>query len=276
MKSPLESLDYLESSSDSEPLILPVPINVSHITAARAYLSEVKGSRYAPISLSQEIELAKRKKKGDRVAAEELVEHNLRFVVGVAMSMRVRGRKVGLNLMDLISAGNTGLLESAGRYDGKYKCKLITYAQQNIREKMRRAIRWERSGVDLPRRAREDEISTLSLNDSVHESEDSDKTTYQDKLTYPNEPLPIDNLMTREVVGRIERILLNRDHLFTKRERFILVNRLEIGGRGKKTYVELARELRVPRSSIAQMYDRGIEKLKKRYLSIFYNPQNLL
>jgi RNA polymerase primary sigma factor len=61
----------------------------------------------------EEIELAKRIKKGDKKAREILVRRNLRLVVNNAKKYKNRG----ISFIDLISEGNAGLLKAADRYE---------------------------------------------------------------------------------------------------------------------------------------------------------------
>ena len=66
----------------------------------------------------------------------ELVEHNLRLVVSIAK--RYVGR--GLEIDDLISEGNLGLIKAIERYDVSKGYRLSTYATWWIRQAVTRAI----------------------------------------------------------------------------------------------------------------------------------------
>ena len=66
------------------------------------YLQDI--SRIELITAEEEVELAQRIKKGERVALETLVNANLRFVVSVAKQYQNQG----LTLPDLINEGNFG------------------------------------------------------------------------------------------------------------------------------------------------------------------------
>lgn len=67
------------------------------------YLQEI--GREDLITVEEEVELAQRIRKGDRVALEKLTRANLRFVVSVAKQYQNQG----LSLPDLINEGNLGL-----------------------------------------------------------------------------------------------------------------------------------------------------------------------
>ena len=80
--------------------------------SVRRYFGDIAASK--PLSREREVTLAARIKEGDMEARDELVGANLRFVVDVAKSYQHRG----LSLLELISAGNLGLLTATDRFDG--------------------------------------------------------------------------------------------------------------------------------------------------------------
>lgn len=96
---------------------------------------------YQPLSSEEEIALAQRIAEGDESAKNRLVEANLRFVVSVAKEYQ----NMGLTLLELISEGNIGLIESAERFDGTRGFKFISYAVWWIRQGILKALS-ERSG----------------------------------------------------------------------------------------------------------------------------------
>lgn len=60
----------------------------------------------------------------DPVAAQELIQKNLRFVVKVAMGYR----KYGIPVSDLIQEGNLGLIRAVEKFDPTRGTRLISYA----------------------------------------------------------------------------------------------------------------------------------------------------
>jgi RNA polymerase primary sigma factor len=102
-----------------------------------AYLKEI--SHLSPLSREEEKRLAT---SGGKQDLEELVTHNLKYVVMVAN----RYKGMGLSLPDLINEGNIGLMEAARRFDPKRGVKFITYAVWWVRQSILRAMA-EQSGV---------------------------------------------------------------------------------------------------------------------------------
>jgi len=108
------------------------------------YLGEIASS--IPLSSSEEVNLARKIKKGDELARNRLVEANLRFVVSVAKEYQNRG----VPLTDLISAGNVGLITAAERFDEKKGFKFISYAVWWIRQAILKALAEQSRTVRLP------------------------------------------------------------------------------------------------------------------------------
>ena len=90
-----------------------------------AYFREI--SHIDPLSKLEEMALAR---QGDEEALQELVKHNLKYVVKVAG----RYKGMGLSFSDLINEGNIGMIMAAKRYKADRGVKFITYAVWWIRQ----------------------------------------------------------------------------------------------------------------------------------------------
>ncbi|MGE0089127.1 MAG: RNA polymerase sigma factor RpoD/SigA [Bacteroidales bacterium] len=108
------------------------------------YLHEI--GREVMITVEEEVELAQRIRKGDRIALEKLTKANLRFVVSVAKQYQNQG----LTLPDLINEGNLGLIKAAEKFDETRGFKFISYAVWWIRQSILQAIAEQSRIVRLP------------------------------------------------------------------------------------------------------------------------------
>jgi RNA polymerase primary sigma factor len=100
------------------------------------YYSDLENNRHKPLSREEERELVAKAQDGDTNARNRVIEANLRFVFNVAKKYRGRG----VDIADLISVGNEGLIEALDKFDLNRKVKFISYAVWKIRQNMARLI----------------------------------------------------------------------------------------------------------------------------------------
>lgn len=108
------------------------------------YFTEV--SKEGVVTPKEEIELARKIKKGDAVAKEKLIKANLRFVISVAKNYQNNG----LDLSDLINEGNIGLIRAAEDFDETKGFKFISYAVWWIRQSIIQSIADNKRVVKIP------------------------------------------------------------------------------------------------------------------------------
>ena len=102
--------------------------------SVRLYLREI--GKIPLLTSEEELALAHRVVAGEKKAKDEMAEANMRLVVSIAK--RYVGR--GLDLLDLIQEGNTGLLRAVEKFDPDKGFKFSTYATWWIRQAITRAI----------------------------------------------------------------------------------------------------------------------------------------
>src|SRR5712672_1800014 len=108
------------------------------------YLREIGGIPL--LTTQQEIELAKKIKKGDAGARERMINSNLRLVVTIAHDYA----NLGVPLLDLITEGNIGLTKAVERFDSAKGAKLSTYAAWWIKQSIKRALANQSKTIRLP------------------------------------------------------------------------------------------------------------------------------
>jgi len=259
--------------------------------SVRMYLREI--GRIPLLSTEEEVRLAKRVEKGDKVAKKKLAEANLRLVVSIAKKYIGRG----LSLLDLIQEGNTGLMRAVEKFDYKKGYKFSTYATWWIRQAITRAIadqartiripvhmietinkliRVQRQLVqDLGREPTPEEIAqemgldlekvehiikisqeTVSLEAPVGEEEDSKLGDFieDDKNLSPEE-----NAIHQLLRGHVYEFLAE----LTPREQKILKMRFGLEDGRTHTLEEVGQEFGVTRERIRQIEAKALQKLKK-------------
>lgn len=112
--------------------------------SVRLYLREI--GKIPLLSAEEELALAKRVVAGDKEAKDKMAEANMRLVVSIAK--RYVGR--GLDLLDLIQEGNTGLLRAVEKFDPEKGFKFSTYATWWIRQAITRAIADQARTIRIP------------------------------------------------------------------------------------------------------------------------------
>ncbi|OGL38651.1 RNA polymerase sigma factor RpoD [Candidatus Saccharibacteria bacterium RIFCSPLOWO2_01_FULL_49_22] len=112
--------------------------------SVRLYLREI--GKIPLLTAEEELALAKKVKSGDKRAKDAMAEANMRLVVSIAK--RYVGR--GLDLLDLIQEGNTGLLRAVEKFDPDRGFKFSTYATWWIRQAITRAIADQARTIRIP------------------------------------------------------------------------------------------------------------------------------
>lgn len=128
----LESATYDEVADDS----------------VKLYLREI--GKIPLLSAEEEFELAQKiingTEKEKKKAKDKMAESNMRLVVSIAK--RYSGR--GLDFLDLIQEGNTGLLRAVEKFDPDKGFKFSTYATWWIRQAITRAIADQARTIRIP------------------------------------------------------------------------------------------------------------------------------
>ena len=112
--------------------------------SVRLYLREI--GKIPLLNAEEELALAQKVVAGDKRAKDKMAEANMRLVVSIAK--RYVGR--GLDLLDLIQEGNTGLLRAVEKFDPDKGFKFSTYATWWIRQAITRAIADQARTIRIP------------------------------------------------------------------------------------------------------------------------------
>lgn len=140
--------EWAEDEAEEEEAAAPnTPVYLDDDVAddsVRLYLREI--GKIPLLSAEEELALAQRVVAGDKKAKDQMAEANMRLVVSIAK--RYVGR--GLDLLDLIQEGNTGLLRAVEKFDPDKGFKFSTYATWWIRQAITRAIADQARTIRIP------------------------------------------------------------------------------------------------------------------------------
>lgn len=134
------------TAEDDEEIVIDEKMYMDDIAddSVRLYLREI--GKIPLLTASEELELAQKVVAGDKGAKDKMAEANMRLVVSIAK--RYVGR--GLDLLDLIQEGNTGLLRAVEKFDPDKGFKFSTYATWWIRQAITRAIADQARTIRIP------------------------------------------------------------------------------------------------------------------------------
>lgn len=130
--------------TEEEVAIEPVYLDDISDDSVRLYLREI--GKIPLLNSEEELALAQRVVAGEKDAKDKMAEANMRLVVSIAK--RYVGR--GLDLLDLIQEGNTGLLRAVEKFDPDKGFKFSTYATWWIRQAITRAIADQARTIRIP------------------------------------------------------------------------------------------------------------------------------
>jgi RNA polymerase primary sigma factor len=133
-------------AEDNEEVVVTDQVYLDDVAddSVRLYLREI--GKIPLLKADEELALAQRVVAGDKEAKDQMAEANMRLVVSIAK--RYVGR--GLDLLDLIQEGNTGLLRAVEKFDPDKGFKFSTYATWWIRQAITRAIADQARTIRIP------------------------------------------------------------------------------------------------------------------------------
>ena len=172
---------------------------VNELSVLELYLKDI--NKVPLLTREEETSLAIEAAKGNKAAKNKIVNANLRFVVNIAKKYQNHG----LDLTDLISEGNIGLLVAIDKFDVTKGYHFISYAVWWIRQSILKAICEKSRSIRLPlNRANE-----LVRIEHARKSVVGNKTIEQE-LTEVAEMLNMDKDHVREMIN-ISREMISLD-----------------------------------------------------------------
>jgi RNA polymerase primary sigma factor len=260
-------------------------------TGLNRYLREI--GRFPLLTPQEEVQLAKKVKKGDTVARERMINANLRLVVTIARDYA----NLGLSLLDLISEGNIGLTKAIERFEPTKGAKLSTYAMWWIKQSIKRALANQSKTIRVPvhlndkiakvrrvslqmseelgREPTDDElgqeigidtdkitrlksvgIRPASLDAPIS---DNDSTEFSEVIGDDEAQTPFELLRDKNLLGEVEGLL----EVLDPRERKIISQRFGLDGGKPKTLEDVGKDFGITRERIRQLQNIALAKLRR-------------
>jgi RNA polymerase primary sigma factor len=218
------------------------------------YLDEI--GREQLLSDEEERQLSERILKGDQRAAGRLVQANLRFVVKIAGYYRGQG----LELDDLISEGNIGLMAASVKFDARHGTRFVNFAAPYVRRQIERAIEQQNGIYKIPKDA-----GRQALRDGRPVSVDAplgsrSNMSLLSVLVNRDAPQADERVYNEAIENAVEFALLS----LTERESQV-INRFFGLDREHETMAEIAEDLGLKRERVRQIRNRAIRRLRKSY-----------
>lgn len=264
--------------------------NIRANQSLEKYLQEI--GEVPLLTPDEEIKLARRIRRNDQLALEQLTKANLRFVVSVAKQYQNQG----LSLGDLINEGNLGLIKAAKRFDEARGFKFISYAVWWIRQSILQALAEQSRVVRLPLNrvgalnkigkmyshleqeyereptpdeiAEQLEISAAEVTDTLrmsgrHLSMDAPFAQGEDNrlldiVHNDNQPPPDSKLMQESLRQEIERALTT----LSEREGEVIRLYFGLGREHPLTLEEIGEQFKLTRERVRQIKEKALRRLR--------------
>jgi RNA polymerase primary sigma factor len=263
----------------------------SESPSIKIYLREI--GQTGLLTPKEEVQLARRIRKGDEEAKQKMIRANLRLVVKIAQDYA----QYGLPLLDLISEGNIGLMKAVDRFDPRKGGKLSTYAAWWIKQCIKRALANQSKTIRLPahlvdkiskmrrtahhlaealgRDPTDEELAaklevtpytishwkTVALRPTSLDAPigDGDGGDFGDIIGDEKARTPFDVINDRQLREEME----SRLDLLDRREREILIYRYGLKGRPVETLEEVGKKFKITRERVRQIQNVAIEKMRE-------------
>ncbi len=289
-----DELSAEEELSDEDLAITADNVDAFADDSVRMYLREI--GKIPLLTQEEEAELAEKIVQGDKKAKDKMAESNMRLVVSIAK--RYGGR--GLDFLDLIQEGNTGLLRAVEKFDPSKGFKFSTYATWWIRQAITRAIADQARTIRIPvhmvetinkvlrtTRRLTQELNREPTNEEIAEAMGMDVEKVEYVMRIKQDIASLDASVGRD--GDDEESVLGdfvedseRDSpedatanqilkeqiaeiltTLSEREQKIIKLRFGIGGGRPHTLEEVGNEFSVTRERIRQIEAKALSKLRK-------------
>jgi RNA polymerase nonessential primary-like sigma factor len=266
-------------------------LSKSLIDASKMYLQEIG---YSPLlTAKEEVDLARKVRKGNEKARKKMIESNLRLVVSIARQYF----SSGMDLLDLIEEGNIGLIRAVEKFDPEMGFRFSTYVTRWIRQAIDRAIMNQSRTIRLPihiaqelqayrkkirelakkldhkptkkeltkainkseaeiQRVMNLDNNTISINTPIF-GEDKN-TTFADIMADENNVDPLQKIEDEDIINLVDKWLNQLNSM----QKEIIARRFGLCGYERSTLKEVSRSMKINAEKVRQLQNMGLRKLR--------------
>ncbi len=195
-----------------------------------------------PLTKEEEEYYIRLKEKGSKEALEKLIEHNLRLVVFLAKKYE----NTGIDLEDLVSIGNIGLIKGINTFSSDKNIKLATYASRCIDNEILMYLRKNKKVK-----------CEVSIDQALSFDVDGNELHLEDVIGTEKD------VVTKEIEDELDKSLIINEILKLKpRDREIMILRYGLLGTDEFTQKEVADKMGISQSYISRIEKKVIKRLR--------------
>ena len=194
---------------------------------------------------AEEERLQKLAEKGDKLAKNKLVEHNLRLVAHVIKKYN----SAATQQEDLISIGTIGLIKAIDSFKSDKGTRLATYAARCIENE-----------ILMHFRAQKKRAQDISVNEPIDIDSEGNPLTLIDIIA--TEDTILDDIYLSSMSKKMYRFV---SEIEDKREKEIIILRYGLNNQRPLTQREVAKKLNISRSYVSRIEKKVLTSLRERF-----------
>ena len=198
-----------------------------------------------PLSAKSEAELFEKTQKGDEMARNQLIEHNLRLVAHIVKKYYATGAEQD----DLISIGTIGLIKATSTFKSDKGIRFATYAARCIENEILMFFRNQKKTSQ-----------DVYISDPIDTDKDGNALTLIDVIADDSDI--VEEIDTKLKLEKLRVILSG---CLDDREKKIIEMRYGLNGYPELTQWDIASRLGISRSYVSRIEKAALEKLRRQF-----------
>ena len=223
------------------------------LNSLEVYFDSLKN--FKPLGKDEEFKLLELAQKGDINARNIIMKSHLQFVIKIAK----RFRKSGLDLEDLISEGNFGLIKAIEKFDPKRNVRFISCAVWWIRLSIQTALNETKHYNEYHIR---DNVMSEDMELDIDKCDDSEKllAETEESVLFDEEDAETTNNSTFEEIKSIAK------EMFDEKEYYVFNSYTGLDGSQMKPLSEISKDIGLSRERTRQIKEKCLKVIRSEIL----------